>query len=55
MSKCLLPWKALRRAGTGPPGTAGLPKQKKFCGPVVYIDTGLFYDVLKKYELEART
>jgi len=22
---------ALRRAGTGPPGIAGLPKQKEFC------------------------
>jgi hypothetical protein len=28
------------RKATGPPGIAGLPKQKEFCGPVVYVDTG---------------
>ena len=30
------------RKATGPSGTAGLPKQKEFCGPVVYTETGPF-------------
>ena len=30
------------RKATGPSGIAGLPKQKEFCGPVVYTQTGLF-------------
>ncbi|OGP92946.1 MAG: hypothetical protein A2156_10355 [Deltaproteobacteria bacterium RBG_16_48_10] len=33
---------------TGPSGIAGLPKQKKFCRPVVYVNTGLFYYVFFK-------
>jgi len=32
------------------PGTAGLPKQEKFCGPVVHTHHGLFFAGGKKNE-----
>jgi diguanylate cyclase (GGDEF)-like protein len=31
------------RKASGPSGTAGLPKPKEFCGPVVYTDTALLF------------
>jgi hypothetical protein len=33
---------------------AGLPKQKKFCRPVVYADTGLFYGVQFNGQMEQK-
>ena len=36
------------RKATGPSGTAELPKQEGFCGPVVQVNTGLFVRLLEK-------